>query len=93
MKTKFLLLLTICCFVLSSHAQTIVTIGTGTTQNSSTSYPSPYGNWWSGTKHQMLILASELSAAGASAGSISALGFSVAAPNGVPLGNYIPLTT
>ena len=55
-----------------------VTIGTGTVQNCNTCYPAPYGNWYWGSRHQMLILASELSAAGLSAGNITSLAFDVA---------------
>ena len=53
------------------------TIGTGTTYNSTTAYPSPYTNYYGGTKHQMLILASELTAAGMAAGSINSISFYV----------------
>ena len=54
------------------------TIGTGTIQNSTTDYPAPYGNWYWGSRHQILVLASELSAAGLVAGDISSLAFDVA---------------
>ena len=54
------------------------TIGTGTIQNSTTDYPAPYGNWYWGSRHQLLVLASELSAAGIVAGDISSLAFDVA---------------
>ena len=87
-KTVVLLMVAFFGFVLSNHAQTIVTIGTGTTQNSSTNYPCPYGNYYKGVREQMLILASELTAAGASAGTISALGFSVSSPAGSPLTGF-----
>ncbi|MFH1319184.1 MAG: PKD domain-containing protein [Bacteroidota bacterium] len=84
-------------FVLLSHlfatinisAQTIfVTIGTGTSTNSTTSYPAPYGNWYWGARHQFLIRSSELIGAGLSAGNIYSLGFNVFSPNGVPLDNF-----
>ncbi|MEI6436841.1 MAG: T9SS type A sorting domain-containing protein, partial [Bacteroidota bacterium] len=52
-------------------------IGTGTIQNTSTSWPAPYGFYWNSSKHQMLILASELTAAGVSAGNINSLSFDV----------------
>ena len=52
-------------------------VGTGTIQNSSTSYPAPYGNWYMGAKHQFLFLASELTAAGLVAGNINSLAFDV----------------
>ncbi len=56
-------------------------IGTGTITNSNTDYPAPYGNWYWGARHQILILASELQAAGLSAGPISSLSFQVATTN------------
>jgi len=52
-------------------------VGTGIIENTSTTYPAPYGNWYEGAKHQFLILASELSAAGLSAGNINSLAFNV----------------
>jgi len=57
-------------------------IGTGNITNSNTDYPAPYGNWYWGARHQLLILASELQAAGLSAGPISSLSFQVASTNG-----------
>ncbi|RYE23266.1 MAG: hypothetical protein EOP51_11090, partial [Sphingobacteriales bacterium] len=52
--------------------------GTGTTANSTTGYPAPYSNYYGGTKHQMIILASELTTQGLGAGSvISAIRFNV----------------
>jgi hypothetical protein len=58
--------------------------GTGTNINtqaafSSTDYPSPYNNWYGGSKHQMMIRASELTAAGFSAGNITSISFTMAA--------------
>ena len=43
-------------------SQTTITIGSGSSANTNTGYPAPYGNWYFGAKHQMLILASELGA-------------------------------
>ena len=57
-------------------------IGNGTITNGNTDYPAPYGNWYWGARHQFLILASELQAAGLSAGPISSLSFQVASTNG-----------
>ncbi|MEI6595832.1 MAG: hypothetical protein WCO28_09720, partial [Bacteroidota bacterium] len=69
-------------FTLQVNAQTI-TIGTGTTTNSSTSYPTPYGAWYSQSRSQMLILASELSGLGLTgATTLTSLSFSVTATNG-----------
>src|ERR1043166_1813847 len=45
------------------HSQTI-TIGTGTNVNGTTTYPTTYGAWYSQSRIQYLILASELSAGG-----------------------------
>jgi hypothetical protein len=57
------------------------TLGTGTSYNSSTGYPAPYGNFYWGARHQFLIRASELQALGATGQRIiTALGFNVFAP-------------
>jgi len=53
-------------------------IGSGNIQNSTTSYPAPYGNWYWGARHQMLIHAEELYAAGLIPGDIQSLAFDVA---------------
>ncbi|KAF0131610.1 MAG: hypothetical protein FD155_134 [Bacteroidetes bacterium] len=54
-----------------------VVVGTGQIQNSPTDYPAPYGNWYWAARHQMLILASELTQAGLAAGFIKSLSFDV----------------
>lgn len=59
-----------------------VVIGIGTTTNGNTDYPAPYGNWYWGARHQILIRASELQAAGLSAGPINSLAFQVASTIG-----------
>jgi hypothetical protein len=41
-----------------------VNVGTANTTNATTAYPSPFTNYYGGTKHQMLIKASELTALG-----------------------------
>ena len=64
------------------------TVGTGTSMNGNTTWPAPYGNWYWGSKHQMIILASELTALGAPGGAIGSLAFDVATVNGVPLQNF-----
>ncbi|MFM8596446.1 MAG: CotH kinase family protein [Flavobacteriales bacterium] len=58
-----------------------VIIGTGTVTNSNTDYPAPYGNWYWGARHQILIRANELIAAGLTPGPISTLAFQVASTN------------
>ena len=56
---------------LSANASPLhVALGTGTTLNSPTGYPSPLSNYFGGSKHQMLIRASELTALGFVAGDI-----------------------
>ncbi len=57
------------------------TFGTAVTTNTTTGYPAPYTNYDGGNKHQMLILASELTAAGLTAGSpvnINSVSFTIA---------------
>jgi PKD repeat protein len=81
----FLLLLLIGSNVWS---QTNITIGTGTQVNSPTTYPAPYGNWYWGAKHQILITATELNAAGMSSGNILGLSFNVQNANGTPLSGF-----
>ncbi|MBC7946541.1 MAG: T9SS type A sorting domain-containing protein [Chitinophagaceae bacterium] len=63
----------------SLRAQIDIAIGTGTTGNSTTSYPAPFGDWWEGSRQQYLFLASELNGAGLSAGTINAIKFNVQA--------------
>lgn len=57
--------------------------------NSGTTYPAPYGNWYGGSRHQMLFLASELTAAGLTAGNLSGMTFQVTNTNASdPLMNF-----
>src|SRR5690606_5222577 len=86
---KFYSLLILAVFAFSSTSQAApITIGTGTSTNTNTNYPAPYGNWYWGAKHQFLILASELTAAGMTAGNINSLAFDVAQANGTPLQGF-----
>ena len=62
-------------------AQVTTDIGTGVTFNPPNQYPAPYGNQANGSRHQILVLASELNAAGMTAGDIVSLGFNVAVPS------------
>jgi PKD repeat protein len=68
--------------------QAIIEIGTGTLVNGDFAYPAPYGNQQNGARHQMLVLASELQAAGMSQGDISAFALNVAAEAGIPLEGF-----
>lgn len=64
-------------------------VGTGTLTNTNTGYPAPYGNWYWGARHQFLITAAELTAAGYSAGNLSSLAFDVTNLNtSGPLTNF-----
>jgi predicted outer membrane repeat protein/parallel beta-helix repeat protein len=65
-----------------------ITVGTGNLVNSQTTYPSPYGNWYWGARHQFIIPAAEIIAAGGSAGSIKSLAFNVASVQGVALQDF-----
>ena len=86
---KTLLLFSFIFCIVYGNAQQLITIGTGNINNSSTTYPAPYGNWFWGARHQFLILASELQAAGMSSGAnILGLEFDVVTPNGVALQNF-----
>jgi hypothetical protein len=66
-----------------------VTIGTGNVQNTPTSYPAPYGNWFWGARHQFLILASEMAALGINNSiDITSLAFDVVTPGVQALQNF-----
>jgi hypothetical protein len=58
-------------------------IGNDVIQNCNTCYPAPYGNWYWGSRHQMLIRAQELVDAGLTAGSIDSLSFDIVATDSV----------
>jgi len=70
------------------RSQTTITIGTGTGTNGNNAYPAPYGNYYYGARHQMLVLANELQALGASAGIINSLAFSVGTAKGTALQGF-----
>ena len=69
-------------------SQSTAIIGTGTSYNNQYTYPAPYGNLYYGAKHQLLIHASEMTAAGMNAGNITALAFYVEIPAGIPLMDF-----
>ena len=72
----------------SGFSQSTAIIGTGTNFNDPFTYPAPYGNFYWGAKHQILIRASEMTAAGMGAGNISALAFYVETIQGTPLTGF-----
>lgn len=55
-----------------------IELGTGTSTNTFSSYPAPYGNSSNGAKHQLLYTAAELTASGILPGTISSLAMEVA---------------
>lgn len=66
-----------------------VQVTNGNVLNTTTTYPAPYGNWYGGARHQMLILASELTAAGLTAGNLSGLTFQITSiGTSAPLQNF-----
>ncbi len=75
-KMKIWLYFLIAVLAIPAQAQ-LVTIGTGTVTNGTTGYPTPYGNYYWGARHQFLILASEISSQGGNAGNITSLAFNV----------------
>lgn len=87
MKRLFTFLLLVFCSY-GLFAQIDVIIGTGTVNNSNTGYPAPYGNYFNAARHQLLIPASEIIAAGGFAGNITSLSFSVLTANAVALSGF-----
>ena len=80
MKKMLLLLAVVLVSVLDfqSQAQIVTQVGAGTTTNTTTAYPAPFGNYWWGARHQQLYTAAELTAAGLAPGAIiNELGFKV----------------
>ncbi len=88
MKKKYFLFCLAAVLSFFSSTATTITIGTGVSTNTNTSYPAPYGNWYWGARHQFLILATELNAAGMTAGNINSLAFRVQTINGVALQGF-----
>lgn len=66
----------------SCTSPNLITIGNGTAANSTTSYPAIYSNWFKNARHQILYLASELSAAGVLPGKISSVAFNITSISG-----------
>lgn len=65
-----------------------VTAGTFSTQNGTTTYPTPFGNWYKNEKHQFLYTAAELNALGFMGGQISSIGFNVISMGGISGATY-----
>lgn len=69
-------------FDIVSNGQSYQTIGSGTESNGSSDYPAPFGNYYYGVRHQFLVTASELDAAGVPSGAeIVSIGFNITNTN------------
>ena len=77
LKNYLKILLALCFLSTETIAQTNHTIGTGSTTYDYSTYPTPFGDWYEGSRSQYLYLASELQAAGMTAGSITGIKFQV----------------
>ncbi|MEO7313202.1 MAG: gliding motility-associated C-terminal domain-containing protein [Chitinophagaceae bacterium] len=80
MKQKLFLLLSLLMLSVVLYrvkAQVDITIGTGTSGNTTTSYPCPLQDFYEGSRMQYLYRASELIAAGMGPGSISVIRYNV----------------
>lgn len=77
-------------FALSVNAQTDISVGQGTGANTGTTYPCPIQDFYEGSRAQYLYPASELQAAGMTAGIISSIKFNVTSITAPTTGN--PLT-
>lgn len=75
--TKLYLVLLAVCMQLGAFSQTDFPIGTGTATNAGTTYPCPLQDYYEGSRMQFLYRASELIAAGMTAGPITAIKFNV----------------
>jgi hypothetical protein len=81
------------CRGVSTNLSTVVNArrfypDTAEAANTTTTYPAPYGNWYWGARHQFLITAAELQAAGMTAGPIEGLSFFVTTATTTPLSGF-----
>ncbi|MCB5224705.1 MAG: carboxypeptidase regulatory-like domain-containing protein [Candidatus Cloacimonadaceae bacterium] len=68
---------------------TFITIGAGTSSNTTTGSPTPYGTWYRSFRQQYLWTAAELQDAGANTGFITAIAFNVDVVNNCsPMTNF-----
>ena len=72
----------------STFAPLSATIGCNTASNTTTTWPSPFGNWYWASKQQFLFTAAELQATGLVAGNFTSLAFNVTAPMTNALTDY-----
>ncbi|REK49218.1 MAG: hypothetical protein DWQ48_07985, partial [Bacteroidetes bacterium] len=59
-------------------------VGNGTLSNGAQAYPAPYGNYYWGARHQMLIKAADMTAAGFAAGNLNSITLDNSAINAAP---------
>ena len=81
---------------LTTVAQTYSTVGSGTTSNGNTAFPTPLGNYYFGNREQFFVTAAELTAAGVGANSdIQSIAFNVMNVNACPslTGFYVQVFT
>lgn len=64
---------------------TPITIGIMNGSNTTTTFPSPYSNWYANTKHQFLFKADELNNAGFYGGIINEIGWEILQINGITI--------
>jgi gliding motility-associated-like protein len=64
-------------------AAVVGTVGSGTGANTTTTYPAPYGNWYTSVRQQYLYTAAELNAAGITGGKIDQIDFNVTSVQGI----------
>ncbi len=62
---------------LSAQAQATFQVGTAADTNTQSTYPTPFGDYYEGSRQQFLFLQSELTAAGMSAGTLTGLRWNV----------------
>lgn len=74
-----------CGVSLSACSGVVSTINVGTfaSTNTTTTYPTPFGNWYANEKHHFLYTAAELNSMGFIGGKISAIGFNVVTLGGL----------
>ena len=83
--TKYFILLFLTISLFSDYYYSQATyhyVGTNNLQNTNSSFPSIYGNFFRGVKHQILVRATELQSAGISAGNITGLAFDIVSNSG-----------
>jgi len=79
---------TTCTQIVSVPIPPEIILGNDNQINTGTTWPAPYGNWYWGSRHQFLVLASELQALNITSTEISKLAFNVVTIQGTPLTDF-----